>query len=332
MSRLPSGPVIVAITAACILCGILAGRAFLGDLQGMVFAGGVGLAVSLVTLVLLRVWLAMEAERVAGGFAGLLCGSAAGALVLSGMPAFPDHPMAGIAVYALVMALLSLIGMQLGAAKASELRGVARKKPNKEDQIAGILDTSVIIDGRIADVCETGFINGALIIPQFVLQELQGIADSSEPTRRTRGRRGLDILNKIKKQSYIKIIVDERDYQLTKEVDQKLIQMAKETGYSLITNNFNLNKVAEVHSILVLNINSLATALKPIVLPGETMRVQIIKEGKEAGQGVAYLDDGTMVVVENGRRHMGKTLEVTVTSVLQTTAGRMIFASIRGFV
>ncbi|MCA1960677.1 MAG: TRAM domain-containing protein [Desulfomonile sp.] len=323
---------IAAVTTVCLSCGILVGRAFFGDAKAILLAGAVGLGVGIVTLVLLRVWLAMEPERVAGGFIGLLCGSAAGALLLSGMPTFPNHPATAAAVYGLVMALLSLIGMQLGAAKATELRGLAQVKPNKEVQIAGILDTSVIIDGRIADVCETGFITGALIIPQFVLQELQAIADSSEPTRRTRGRRGLDILNKIKKQSYIKIIVDERDYQLTKEVDQKLIQMAKETGCPLITNDFNLNKVAEVHSIQVLNINSLATALKPIVLPGETMRVQIIKEGKEAGQGVAYLDDGTMVVVENGRRHMGKTLEVTVTSVLQTTAGRMIFASIRGIV
>jgi uncharacterized protein YacL len=274
----------------------------------------------------------MEPERVAGGFLGLLCGSAAAALVLAGLPPLSDRWEVGVAVYGLLMAVFSLTGMQLGAATASQLRRFRQVQPSKETQIAGILDTSVIIDGRIADVCETGFLTGALIIPQFVLQELQSIADSSESTRRTRGRRGLDILNKIKKQSYIEIIVDERDYPLTKEVDQKLIQLAKATGCPLITNDFNLNKVAEVHSIQVLNINSLATALKPIVLPGETMRVQVMKEGKEAGQGVAYLDDGTMVVVENGRRHMGKTLEVAVTSVLQTTAGRMIFASIRGFV
>lgn len=318
--------------AACSLCGIVLGRALVGHAGGLIIAAAAGAGLGGFVLLLLRVWLRMEPERVAGGFLGLLCGSAAAAVVLAGLPPLSDRWEVGVAVYGLLMAVFSLTGMQLGAATASQLRRFRQVQPSKETQIAGILDTSVIIDGRIADVCERGFLTGALIIPQFVLQELQSIADSSESTRRTRGRRGLDILNKIKKQSYIEIIVDERDYPLTKEVDQKLIQLAKATGCPLITNDFNLNKVAEVHSIQVLNINSLATALKPIVLPGETMRVQVMKEGKEAGQGVAYLDDGTMVVVENGRRHMGKTLEVAVTSVLQTTAGRMIFASIRGFV
>jgi len=178
-------------------------------------------------------------------------------------------------------------------------------------------------------VCETGFLSGDLIIPEFVLKELQMIADSSESTKRTRGRRGLDILNKIRRQPYVGIIIDDTDYASVKEVDQKLITMAKETGYPILTNDFNLNKVAEVHAIQVLNINQLANALKPIVLPGEHMRVQIMKEGKEPGQGVAYLDDGTMVVVDNGRKFMGRTVEVTVTSVLQTPAGRMIFASLK---
>jgi uncharacterized protein YacL len=156
------------------------------------------------------------------------------------------------------------------------------------------------------------------------------IADSAESTKRTRGRRGLDILNKMQKQSFVRIIINDTDYPSAKDVDQKLIQMAKDNGYAIITNDFNLNKVAEVHAIPVLNINRLATAVKPIVLPGETMRVQVLKEGKEAGQGIAYLDDGTMVVIDNGRRFMGRHLEVTVTSVLQTTAGRMIFASAKG--
>ena len=192
---------------------------------------------------------------------------------------------------------------------------------------SSLLDTSVIIDGRIADICETGFINRQLIIPQFVLKELQMIADSAEATKRTRGRRGLDILNKMQKQCSVKIEIDDTDYPGIREVDQKLIALAKEKGYSILTNDFNLNKVAEVHSVAVLNINQLANALKPIVLPGETMKVQIIKEGKEPTQGVAYLDDGTMVVVEQGRRYMGKSIEAVVTSVLQTTAGRMIFAT-----
>jgi uncharacterized protein YacL len=201
---------------------------------------------------------------------------------------------------------------------------------SQEPRTAAILDTSVIIDGRVADVCETGFLHGDLIIPRFVLEELQMIADSSDSNKRARGRRGLDVLNRIKKQSYVHIIIDDTDYPSLKEVDQKLIQMAKEKGHAILTNDFNLNKVAEVHSLQVLNVNRLANALKPIVLPGETMKVQIIKEGKEASQGVAYLDDGTMVVVDNGRKYIGKTLEVSVTSVLQTTAGRMIFALIKG--
>ncbi|MGB9617468.1 MAG: PIN/TRAM domain-containing protein [Desulfomonilaceae bacterium] len=203
-------------------------------------------------------------------------------------------------------------------------RGSSDSEPTPE---SSLLDTSVIIDGRIADICETGFINRQLIIPQFVLKELQMIADSAEGTKRTRGRRGLDILNKMQKQCSVKIEIDDTDYPGIREVDQKLIALAKEKGYSILTNDFNLNKVAEVHSVPVLNINQLANALKPIVLPGETMKVQIIKEGKEPTQGVAYLDDGTMVVVEQGRRYMGKSIEAVVTSVLQTTAGRMIFAT-----
>ena len=227
------------------------------------------------------------------------------------------------------MSILCIVGLQLGASKAKALKKKAEVRSNPEQKIVGILDTSVIIDGRIADVCETGFLDGDLVIPQFILKELQAIADSSESTKRTRGRRGLDILNKIRKQSYVKIIIDDTDYPSIKEVDQKLIQMAKETGYAILTNDFNLNKVAEVHSLQVLNINQLANALKPIVLPGETMKVQVLKEGKEPGQGVAYLDDGTMVVVDNGRKQIGKNVEVTVTSVLQTTAGRMIFAVVK---
>jgi uncharacterized protein YacL len=234
------------------------------------------------------------------------------------------------AIFGFSMAMMGLIGLQLGAAKAWELGKKAEKRPESSRKVMGILDTSVIIDGRIADVCETGFLMGDLIIPQFVLKELQMIADSADSTRRTRGRRGLDVLHKIQKQPYVSIIIDDTDYPLVKEVDQKLISMAKETGHSILTNDFNLNKVAEVHSIQVLNINQLANALKPIVLPGENMRVQVMKEGKEHGQGVAYLDDGTMVVIENGRRFMGRNVDVTVTSVLQTTAGRMIFAAVKG--
>jgi len=288
-----------------------------------------GLLIGLIALQLLRIWLSVDAHRIIGGTAGTMVGAILGTLVYSGLAPNIQQPEISLAVYGLAIVVFCLIGMQLGSSKAKELVRKGDSLSGRQDNTIGILDTSVIIDGRIADVCETGFLDGNLIIPQFVLKELQAIADSSESTKRTRGRRGLDILNKIQKQAFVKIIIDDKDYPSIKEVDQKLIAMAKEKGHAILTNDFNLNKVAEVHSIPVLNINQLANALKPIVLPGETMKVQIIKEGKEHAQGVAYLDDGTMVVIDNGRKYMGKTMEVTVTSVLQTTAGRMIFAVVK---
>lgn len=305
------------------------GYYLLGDPVGVILSLGVGVILGIICVLLVRTWLSLDAERIVGGAAGLLAGALFAFIVSWSIWDPVRAPEISAALSGFLMILFSLIGMQLGAVKAKEIQKRPVPAPSGEVGIAGILDTSVIIDGRIADVCETGFVDGNLIIPQFVLKELQMIADSSEATKRTRGRRGLDILNKIQKQSYVKIVIDETDYPSIKEVDQKLIQMAKDKGYSIITNDYNLNKVAEVHSLPVLNINRLANALKPIVLPGETMKVQIIKEGKESGQGVAYLDDGTMVVIDNGRRYMGKNLEVTVTSVLQTTAGRMIFAAVK---
>jgi len=188
-----------------------------------------------------------------------------------------------------------------------------------------ILDTSVIIDGRIADLCETGFIDGAMVIPQFVLKELQMVADSSDSMKRNRGRRGLDILQKIQKMSGVEVVISDVDFPEVKEVDLKLIELARTLSGKIVTNDFNLNKVAQLRGVSVLNINELANALKPVVLPGEIMKVFILKEGKEYNQGVAYLDDGTMVVVDNARKMISKTIDVVVTSVLQTTAGKMIF-------
>jgi uncharacterized protein YacL len=188
-----------------------------------------------------------------------------------------------------------------------------------------VLDTSVIIDGRIADVCETGFLEGTLVIPQFVLKELQLVADSADSMKRNRGRRGLDILQKIQKMSGVEVIVSDADFPDVREVDLKLIELARSLEGKIVTNDFNLNKVAQLRGVEVLNINELANALKPVVLPGEFMKVFILKEGKEYTQGVAYLDDGTMVVVDNARKMIGKTIDVVVTSVLQTTAGKMIF-------
>ncbi|MGC8603070.1 MAG: PIN/TRAM domain-containing protein [Desulfomonilaceae bacterium] len=285
------------------------------------------LLLSIGTIKLLKIWLNSDVFKIIGGVFGGFCGLISGAIIAWNLSLlFNEYEFTNI-FSVLIILILILIGIQLGIAKTREFREKIGKPDSNTRKIVGILDTSVIIDGRIADICETGFLDGDLIIPQFILQELQLIADSSESTKRTRGRRGLDILNKMKKQAYVTIIISEKDYPSIKEVDQKLIQLAKEITCSIITNDFNLNKVAEVQSIQVLNINQLANALKPIVLPGETMKVQIIKEGKEPGQGVAYLDDGTMVVIDNGKKFMGKNIDATVTSVLQTTAGRMIFAT-----
>jgi uncharacterized protein YacL len=188
-----------------------------------------------------------------------------------------------------------------------------------------ILDTSVIIDGRVADVCETGFVDGSLVIPQFVLKELQLVADSGDSLKRNRGRRGLDILQRIQKMSGVEVIISDVDFPEVREVDLKLIELARTLHGKIVTNDFNLNKVAQLRGVEVLNVNELANSLKPVVLPGELMKVFILKEGKEYNQGVAYLDDGTMVVVDNARKMISKTIDIAVTSVLQTTAGKMIF-------
>jgi uncharacterized protein YacL len=225
--------------------------------------------------------------------------------------------------------LMAYVGLVLGANKGdllnlTALGGLfaAERQPKRSFKV---LDTSVIIDGRIADVCETGFIEGTLIIPQFVLRELQLVADSSDPLKRNRGRRGLDILQRIQKMTTVSVQIVEDDFPQLRDVDMKLIELAKQHEGKVVTNDFNLNKVAQLQGIPVLNINELANALKPVVLPGETMRVFILKEGKEYNQGVAYLDDGTMVVVDNAKKMISKTIDIAVTSVLQTTAGKMIF-------
>jgi len=229
-----------------------------------------------------------------------------------------------------LMLFLSYLGFAVGF----KLKGDLRILPIPTFGRGGlnapkVLDTSVIIDGRIADISKLGFLDGTLIIPRFVLNELQSIADSPEPLRRTRGRRGLDILNEIQKQVQIDVRISEVDFPDVREVDSKLVKLAKQMEGKIVTNDFNLNKVAQFQGIEVLNINDLANALKPIVLPQEDFIIKIIKEGKEAGQGIGYLDDGTMVVVDNGAKLIGKEVKVTVTSVLQTSAGQMIFTKIR---
>ena len=196
------------------------------------------------------------------------------------------------------------------------------------DSLVGckLLDTSVIIDGRIADICGTGFLDGKLLIPVFVLEELQHIADSADALKRVRGRRGLDILQKIRTESGLQVEIINQDFEDITEVDSKLIRLGQQLGGKIVTNDYNLNKVSELQGVPVLNINDLSNAVKPVVIPGENMHVTVVKEGKEQGQGIAYLDDGTMIVIENGRYHLNKAIEVEVTSALQTSAGRMIFA------
>jgi uncharacterized protein YacL len=231
-------------------------------------------------------------------------------------------------LHSLILLGLPYLGLVMGARKGewlepSNLIGLFRAAgPRRRYKI---LDTSVIIDGRIADICETGFMDGTLVIPQFVLKELQLVADSSDSMKRNRGRRGLDILQKIQKMAGVDVTISDVDFPDIREVDLKLIELARTLQGKIVTNDFNLNKVAQLRGVEVLNINELANSLKPVVLPGELMKVFILKEGKEYNQGVAYLDDGTMVVVDNARKMIGKTIDVVVTSVLQTTAGKMIF-------
>lgn len=216
----------------------------------------------------------------------------------------------------------------LRAGKKDKQKGSATNEVEASSNLPKpkILDTSVIIDGRIADICSTGFLEGTLVIPQFVLGELQHIADSSDALKRNRGRRGLDVLNRIQKELLVTVEIYEGDFEEISEVDSKLVKLAKVNNGIVVTNDFNLNKVCDLQNVPVLNINDLANAVKPVALPGEELVVQVIKDGKEQKQGIAYLDDGTMIVVEEGRDYIGKTIEVVITSVLQTSAGRMIFA------
>ncbi|EXX89587.1 twitching motility protein PilT [Paenibacillus darwinianus] len=272
-------------------------------------------------------------DLAAGSF-GLMAGLAVSALL---SPAVAGLSGAGVMVPAALTLFFGYMGLRIGLGKKEELAAAAEsfwtvRKPQPAEETGRgfeehkILDTSVIIDGRIADICKTGFIEGTLVIPEFVLEELQHIADSSDLLKRNRGRRGLDILNKIQKELDVKVLIYEGDFEEIGEVDSKLVKLAKALRGKVVTNDFNLNKVCELQGVSVLNINDLANAVKPVVLPGEEIVVQVIKDGKEHGQGVAYLDDGTMIVVEGGRDFIGTTMEVLVTSVLQTSAGRMIFA------
>jgi len=295
---------------------------------------GIGLFMGVLVLLFERGIKHLPLKVIIGGAIGLVLGLMLANLLISAFfTALFESLEVNFAAYILINSAFGYLGLILGIKKGKEFE-LARLSWFSKGVPPGsnghkVLDTSVIIDGRIADICDTGFMEGTFIIPQFILQELRHIADSSDPLKRGRGRRGLDVLNRIQKQANLEVKIVDQDYPKIQEVDAKLIALAKDIKAKIITNDFNLNKVAELQGIAVLNINELFNALKPVVLPGEVMNVKILKEGKEPGQGVAYLDDGTMVVVDNARRHLGKNMEVSVTSVLQTTAGRMIFTILK---
>lgn len=259
-----------------------------------------------------------------GTFIGVLLGWGLGIVYHS----ITKDPATSTFIRIFFLIIMPYIGFLVGARKSEWLDPAYLFRFFKEKNVGRsykILDTSVIIDGRIADLCDTSFIEGTLVVPQFVLKELQLVADSADGLKRQRGRRGLDILDHLQKSKQIAVMITEMDFPDIRDVDSKLIELAKRLDARIVTNDLNLNKVARLQGISVLNINELANALKPIVLPGESMRVFVIKEGKEKDQGVAYLDDGTMVVVDNSRRMIGQNVDITVTSVLQTTVGKMIF-------
>lgn len=267
-----------------------------------------------------------------GGALGSILGIVGASLIglLISMQAAIPSPLKAYLILVLTL-FMAYVGLIVGAIKGdylnlSVLGGLLHNEAgNAKAQNNLILDTSVIIDGRVADVAETGFLGGQIVIPQFMLRELQQVADSADSTKRNRGRRGLDILQRIQKNHNLDVVVSDVDFPDIREVDHKLIELAKQINGKIVTNDFNLNKVAQLRGVQVLNINELANSLKPVVLPGEIMKVFVLKEGKEYNQGVAYLDDGTMVVIDNARKMIGKTIEISVTSVLQTTAGKMIF-------
>ena len=268
------------------------------------------------------------------GTLGLLVGLVFATLI--GVPISRIHFVIGPILFILIDLIGALVGIKIFIKRKEDIlnlltsikkNGIRDKKNKHNEKICPkILDTSVIIDGRIFDICQTGFVEGPLVIPGFVLNELRHISDSADGLKRNRGRRGLDILNKIQKELSIETQIYEEDFPEIAEVDAKLLKLAQVLNGKVVTNDFNLNKVAEFQGVPVLNINELANAIKPVLLPGEEMKVVVMKDGKEASQGIAYLDDGTMIVVEGGRKFISEEIMVVVTSVLQTAAGRMIFA------
>ncbi len=317
--------------SACSIVGYLtAGVYFSLPFSFLGFMGG--MAVAVLVLVFERSLRDLPLGVAAGGAGGLAIGLATALLAVRGIDyVFNLSETLRACIAAALLLIPGYLGLAVGARKGREFRMPADfpSVTSQSGSSVKILDTSVIIDGRFADICDTGFIEGTLIVPRFVLEELQGIADSSDSVKRSRGRHGLETLNRLKNTTGILIEITDMDFPRIKGVDAKLVAAAKQLDGVVVTNDYNLNKVAELQGVKVLNVNDLANALKPLVLPGESMVVKAIKEGREPGQGVAYLDDGTMVIVDNGLRYLKQNVEVTVTSVLQTTAGRMIFSKVK---
>ncbi|HTD54924.1 MAG TPA: PIN domain-containing protein [Silvibacterium sp.] len=312
----------------CVVCLVL--RPF--GLNSWIAAGLGGVAACLVILFELRVR-ALSLRKLLGAVIGSVLGIAGAfltSLVLrNSLPPSPTQSVLQI----FVLLLMGYVGLVIGTNKGDLLNLAAlgdlfssERAPGKRN--VKVLDTSAIIDGRIADMSDTGFLEGALVVPEFILRELQMIADSQDSSRRQRGRRGLDVLQRMQSNTQLTVQIVSDDYPNIREVDLKLIELAKALEAKILTNDFNLNKVAHLHNVAVLNINDLANSLKPVVLPGEKMQIMILKEGKEYNQGVGYLDDGTMVVVDHARRMIGRSVEISVTSVLQTASGKMIFGKI----
>ncbi len=312
-----------------IFCIFIISGYLLGTKYGRIYSGTIyGMTLGIFVIYLEFFIKKIPIGKIFGGALGLLFG-----IVVANLIIYPLRPIikgeAFILMSFIMNTLFGYTGLLTGFLKGENMTasGLIRlfRGQTMEENLK-ILDTSSIIDGRIAEVCDTGFIEGSFIVPQFILNELQHIADSSDSMKRSRGRRGLDILHRIQKIQGITVKFTEEDFPNIKEVDAKLVALAKVLNAKIITNDFNLNKVAQLQDVAVLNINELSNTLKPVVLPGEIMKVFIMKEGKETNQGIAYIEDGTMVVVENARKLIGKNTEVIVTSVLQTTAGRMIFS------
>ncbi len=312
-----------AYIAAIVICALL----------GFVIGGAAG---RYLARLLNRFEHALQRVSVSDVVLGLI-GVLAGFLVafLPSIVMFRSYP--GWIVALVLFAVCGILGYIIAVAKKEEIMDLLRlgrrtgEKNTQEvlRQRTKILDTSAIIDGRISDVTGSGFLQGELLVPRFVLNELQAIADSDDPLKRARGRRGLDVLNNLQRQEKVEVLIEDQDFPEFVEVDSKLVKLAKVIEAPIITNDFNLNKIAELQGVSVLNINDLANALKPVVLPGENMSLRILREGKEGGQGVGYLEDGTMVVIEGGKRYLGRDVDVVVSSVIQTPAGRMIFATLR---